>query len=90
MVPEAEGERKESYFWGPGGAGLGCAPICSWIGSGLCGRGATSEGCLCWQWLTFVQIYILNLLCNCVKEESAQLYAAGAEARGACVWPQES
>lgn len=35
-------------------------------------------------------MYILNLLCNYVNEESAQLCAAGAGAHGARVWPQES
>lgn len=42
---------------------------------GLCGQGAASGGCWFWQRLTPVQIYILNLLFNCVNEESAQLCA---------------
>ena len=31
------------------------------------------QGYLFWEWLILVQMYILNLLCNCVNEESAAL-----------------
>lgn len=55
-----------------------------------CGQGGTSEGCLFWAWLILGQIYILNLLGNCVNEESGQLCATGTEVCGACLWLQES
>lgn len=44
---------------------------------GPCGQRRTSEGCLLWGWLILVQIYILNLLCNCVSEEATRRVPLG-------------
>lgn len=59
-------------------------------GRGPRGQGGTSEGCLFGAWLILIQIYILNLLGNCVNEESGRLCATGTEVCGACLWLQES